>query len=148
MGKLTGIARRETTRAPMELLDTVAISEDAGVSRDFRGRSRKRQVTLISSDVWDEVCAEVGEKLLWTTRRANLLVEGVDLPRVAGSVIQIGDVTLRVEVETAPCSRMDEQHTGLKQALTPDWRGGVCCTVLRGGEVSIGDDVSIRPGAD
>ena len=148
MGKLTGIARRETTRAPMELLETVAISEDAGVSGDFRGRSRKRQVTVISSGVWDEVCAEVGANLPWTTRRANLLVEGVDLPRDAGSVIQIGDVSLRVEVETAPCSRMDEQHAGLKQALTPDWRGGVCCTVLCGGEVSIGDDVSIRPAAD
>ena len=148
MGKLTGIARRETTRAPMELLETVAISEDAGVSGDFRGRSRKRQVTVISSGVWDEVCAEVGANLPWTTRRANLLVEGVDLPRDAGSVMQIGDVSLRVEVETAPCSRMDEQHAGLKQALTPDWRGGVCCTVLRGGEVSIGDDVSIRPAAD
>ena len=148
MGKLTGIARHETTRAPMELLQTVTISEDAGVAKDFRGRSKRRQVTLISSAVWDDVCAEVGEILPWTTRRANLLVQGVDLPRAAGGVIQVGEVSLRVEAETAPCSRMDEQRAGLKQALTPDWRGGVCCTVLRGGEVSIGDDVSIRPAAD
>ena len=146
MGKLAGIARRETTRAPMELLETVTITEDAGVSGDFRGRARKRQVTLISSSVWAAVCAELGEDLSWTTRRANLLVDGVDLPRAG--IIQIGDVSLKVEVETAPCSRMDEQHAGLRQALMPDWRGGVCCTVLRGGEVSIGDDVRLRPDAD
>lgn len=144
IGKLTGIARRETTRAPMEVLETVRISRDAGLANDFRGRSRKRQVTLISAGAWGDVCAEIGEDLPWTARRANLLVDGIDLPRVTGDIIRIGDVSLRVELETDPCSRMDEQYAGLKQALSKDWRGGVCCTVQRGGEVSIGDAVSVR----
>ena len=144
MGTIAAIARRATTRAPMEELRTVEISTDAGVARDFRGRARKRQVTLLSADVWREVCAELGTELPWTTRRANLLVAGVVLPQAAGDIVEIGDVRLRVEAETAPCSRMDEQFEGLKQALSAEWRGGVACTVLRGGTVSVGDDVRLR----
>ena len=46
-------------------------------------------------------------------------------------------------MEVDPCFRMDEQVEGLKAALTPDWRGGVGCTVLQNGSVSIGDPVTI-----
>ena len=129
----------------MEELQAVEISTENGVAMDFRGRAKKRQVTLISADAWRDVCVELGKELPWTTRRANLLVEGVELPRASGDVIEIGDVRLRVEQEVDPCSRMEEQCAGLKQALTPEWRGGVGCTVLSGGEVSVGDDVTIRP---
>ena len=46
-------------------------------------------------------------------------------------------------LETDPCSRMDEQHAGLRDALTPDWRGGVCCRVIAGGNVAVGDEVRL-----
>ena len=82
----------------------------------------------------------------WTARRANLLVRGVELPKAAGAVIAIGDVRLQVMLETDPCSRMEEQCPGLREALTPDWRGGVCCRVLTGGTVSAGDVVTIEAG--
>jgi len=36
---------------------------------------------------------------------------------------------------------MDAQHSGLKAALTPDWRGGVSCMVAEGGQVGVGDTV-------
>ncbi len=144
MGRLAGIARRDKTRAPMEELTSVEISVERGVARDLRGRPGKRQVTLISADVWRTVCEELGTELPWTTRRANLLVEGVALPQAAGDVVEIGPVSLQVTLETAPCSRMEEQCPGLREALTPDWRGGVCCRVLTGGRVSIGDEVFVR----
>lgn len=143
MGVLAGIARRGTTRAPMEELDAVEITVERGVADDFRGRPGKRQVTLISAEVWNEVCAELGKELPWTTRRANLLVRGVELPRAPGYVIEIGPVSLEVTLETAPCSRMEEQCAGLKRALSPDWRGGVCCRVLTGGRLAVGDEVTV-----
>ena len=76
-------------------------------------------------------------------RRANLLVEDVQLPRRTGDVIEVGGVRLLITMEVDPCSRMEEQYDGLKAALTPDWRGGVACTVLQGGSVRLGDDVSV-----
>lgn len=143
MGRLAGIARREKKRAPMETLEQAEVSDQTGVAKDFRGKPGNRTVTVISARAWREVCAELGQDIPWTIRRANLLVDDIDLPRSAGQVIQIGEVRLEVTMEVDPCFRMEEQVKGLKAALTPDWRGGVGCTVLQNGAVSIGNPVTI-----
>jgi MOSC domain-containing protein YiiM len=132
----------------MELLQSAAVMTDSGVANDFRGKSKKRTVTVISAEAWQQACDELGESLPWTTRRANLLVEGIDLPQRSGDLITIGDVQLQATMEVDPCSRMEEQFAGLKAALTPDWRGGVACTVLQPGTVSIGDAVSVSRGTE
>ncbi len=143
MGRLIGIARREQKRAEMEILEDAEIREQTGVAEDFRSRPGKRQVTVISAEAWAATCEDLGQQIPWTTRRANLLVEDIQLPHRTGDVIEIGGVRLLVTMEVDPCSRMEEQYDGLKAALTPDWRGGVACTVLKGGSVRLGDDVSI-----
>lgn len=143
MGRLIGIARRAKKRAPMETLDSAEISTETGVAGDFRGKPGKRQVTLLSAAAWDAVCAELGQEVAWTTRRSNLLIEGLDLPKAAGHVIAIGAVRLKTTMEIDPCFRMDEQVDGLKKALQPGWRGGVGCEVLEGGTVSAGDAVEL-----
>lgn len=143
MGRLTGIARREQKRAPMETLEQAEVSEQTGVAKDFRGKPGKRTVTILSARAWREVCAELGQDIPWTARRANLLVDDIDLPNSEGACIEIGDVRLQVTMEVDPCFRMDEQVEGLTDALKPDWRGGVGCIVLQSGSVSIGDSVKI-----
>lgn len=143
MGRLRGIARRDAKRAEMQTLDAAEISMGAGVAGDFRGRPGNRQVTVLSSRAWQAVCRDLGKEIPWTTRRANLLVDDMDLPQQVGDTISIGDVRLQVTMEVDPCFRMDEQVAGLKDALTPEWRGGVGCKVLAGGTVKIGDEVSL-----
>jgi MOSC domain-containing protein YiiM len=143
MGRLVGIARRDEKRAPMETLEQADVSDQTGVARDSRGKPGERTVTVISARAWREVCTELGQEIPWTTRRANLLVDDIDLPRSDGPVIEVGKVRLKVMTEVNPCSRMDEQVAGLTAALTPEWRGGVGCTVLQGGSISIGDPVTI-----
>ncbi|QUJ70344.1 MOSC domain-containing protein (plasmid) [Photobacterium sp. GJ3] len=145
--KLMGIARRKASRAVMEELQFVNVSPEKGVEGDFRGKPGKRQVTVLSLDAWTDACQEVGESLPWTIRRANLLVEGTRFSQAnVGDVIQIGQLRLKVTRETDPCPRMDEQFQGMTQALKPDWRGGVCCTVLSGGTIQVGDTVRIESG--
>lgn len=144
MGRLAGIARREQKRAAMETLEAAEISAQTGVAKDFRGKPGKRQVTVISAEAWAAACEDLGRKIPWTTRRANLLVEDIALPQRSGDVIEIGGVRLLVTMEVDPCSRMDEQFEGLRAALAPAWRGGVACTVLQGGSVRLGDGVSVR----
>ena len=143
MGILKAIARRDRKRGPMQELSSAEVSATNGVGNDFRGKPGKRQVTVMSADVWGAVCAELGVDLPWTTRRANLLVEGIDLPRQAGGILEIGSARLEVMLETDPCSRMDEQLDGLRAALMPDWRGGVCCRVIAGGDIAVGDEVRL-----
>ena len=143
MGRLVGIARREEKRAAMETLESAEVREESGVANDFRGKPGKRQVTLVSASAWAAVCEELGQEIPWTTRRANFLIEGINFPKRSGDVIEVGGVRLLVTMEVDPCSRMEEQVAGLKQAMTPDWRGGVACTVLKGGTVRLGDDVAV-----
>ena len=63
---------------------------------------------------------------------------------IVGATLHIGDVVLKITDETAPCARMDEAAAGLRRALTPDWRGGVCCQVVRGGQVSTSTEVAVQ----
>jgi MOSC domain-containing protein YiiM len=153
-GRLGGIARHGRPRGPIETLGRVAVTCDEGLHGDFRGavrpgKSGRRQVSLIEADAWTAAMADLGLTLdnapPWHARRANLLIEGIRLPREPGAVIAIG-ATLRIEVsqECDPCSRMEEILPGLKAALTPDWRGGVLGKVLDDGEIAIGDEVRIE----
>ena len=143
MGKVEDIARRKKIRASMETLNTVTVDEKTGLVGDIRGGALKRQVTILSAEAWNSVCEELKTELPWTTRRANILVSGIKLPQESGYQIQIGEVLLEVTRQTDPCERMDEQYLGLTNALMPDWRGGVCCSVVRGGNIMNGDKVTL-----
>jgi MOSC domain-containing protein YiiM len=112
-----------------------------GVKGDVRGSTPGRQVTVLFREGWERACGELGvAPLPWVARRANLLVEGVAVPREGGR-LRIGNLVLEVTGETKPCRLMEAAHRGLRQALAPDWRGGVCCRVVQGGTIHLGDAV-------
>ena len=142
-GKLVGIAKAREMRVPLEQMQSARVSVDAGIEGDARGAKLDRQVTVLFRESWQDACRELDVTLPWTTRRANLLVAGVPVPQQAGGRITIGNVVLEIKMETDPCWLMEQSHAGLKAALTPEWRGGVCCKVLSGGDIRIGDTVSL-----
>jgi MOSC domain-containing protein YiiM len=143
MGHLLAIARAPVKRGPLTPLSEAEIAIADGVSGDARGKRPGRQVTVVFREGWDAACRDLGVELPWTTRRANLLVEGVPVPR-QGKHLVIGSLVLEVTQETQPCQVMDVAHRGLRAALTPDWRGGVCCRVVAGGTIRVGDKVDIE----
>ena len=114
-GRLTGIARHGRPRGPIETLDRVHVSIEAGLQGDFRGAVKpggrgKRQVTVMAREDWDAAMADLGrDDLAWSDRRVNLLTEGVALPRVPGSLLRLGaSLVLQVTGECDPCSRMEQ----------------------------------------
>jgi MOSC domain-containing protein YiiM len=146
MGTVIGIARKAKPRAAMETVDAVGITPERGVEGDARGAQKVRQVTVLFAEDWRAACAGLFADIPWTTRRANIYVEnfdGVAAAKMIGAKLKIGDVHLQVTEETDPCGRMEEQVPGLRAALTPNWRGGVCCKVLAGGHVRVGDTVTL-----
>lgn len=149
-GRLIAIARRPARRAPMAEVAEVAITTARGLEGDHKGaKFPNRAVTVLASEDWTAALADLagsdGPPLLaWTTRRANLLVEGMRLPRARGAILAVGPVRLEVTYPTQPCRRMEEAHPGLLKALHPEWRGGVTCRVLTEGTVRIGDAVAIE----
>lgn len=144
MSSIKAIAIKDRPRVAMQPIDSAIVEVASGIRGDFRGSQRDRQITILSESAWQRACAEVGAELPWTVRRANLLVDGVEFDAsYVGKRVRIGEVELEITRETDPCSRMDAQHAGLTAALTPEWRGGVCCKVLKAGDLRIGDAVEI-----
>ncbi|BCB27844.1 molybdenum cofactor biosysynthesis protein [Sulfurimicrobium lacus] len=141
--KLLGIAVKPVRLQPMQLRETGELSLQAGLVGDSRGKPGPRQVTLLSLAAWHTACNEIGVILPWTERRANLLVGDLPLYQSAGSRIVIGDAVLEITGETDPCERMTAVHPKLFDALVPEWRGGVCCRVLRGGAVTLGMEIEL-----
>lgn len=141
--KLIGIAIKPQRLQPMHLLSAGELSVEQGVAGDSRGKPGPRQVTLLSQFAWQAICDELGVILPWTERRANLLVEDLPLTRATGAQIVIGNAILEITGETDPCSRMKTVHEGLYDALSRDWRGGVTCRVLQGGQLTLGMDVKL-----
>lgn len=148
--KLAGIARHGQPKGPMETLDHVSVTVAEGVHGDFRGGlasskpSRKRQVSLIEAECVTVALAETGAVLDWSDCRRNLLVQGLRLPREAGTRVQVGErLVIEITGECDPCDRMDALHPGLRAAMTPDWRGGFLGRVIEDGEIAVGDEIRI-----
>ena len=142
LGTLQGIAVREASRAPMKEQQQVEVTTRHGIVQDYYGTGL-RQVTLLDLGQWQEVLAELGIDLPWYTRRANLLIVGIDLPATVGRRLQIGACRFAIGGETTPCQRMDELYPGLRQVLHPQMRGGVWGKVLQGGPLRVGDSVQV-----
>ena len=102
-------------------------------------RSRRRQVTILSREAWDACMAELEAELDPSTRRANLLVTGVDLEGTRNRVLRIGDARLLIGGEVTPCERMEEAYAGLQATMRPHWRGGAFAQVLADAEIRVGD---------
>jgi MOSC domain-containing protein YiiM len=143
MSTLKSIAIKKISRAPMQELDNAEITIENGIIGDLRGSPQSdRQITILSESAWQKACAEVNTDLPWTRRRANMLVDGLEFDAGhVGKTLRIGEVSLKITRETNPCALMDQQQQGLKTALTPEWRGGICCKVLTAGSIRIGDRI-------
>lgn len=148
-GRLIGIARKSRAHGPLETVDAVEIGLATGVHGDHRGatrpgKSNRRQVTILRAEDWAAAIAELGIPVSWEQRRANLLVEGVDLPQAAGAMLRIGAALFEITGECDPCRRMDAVADGLQSALRPEWRGGRIARVIEGGHIALGDTVEIE----
>jgi len=140
---LLGIALARNKKEKLEEISTANITVKQGIIGDRRGSSNKRQVTVLFNMDWLDTCKELGREIHWTNRRANLYVSDIRAYECSNRRILIGDVILRVNFETDPCLVMNTQYRGLMEALTPNWRGGVCCSVIKGGTINIGDSIKI-----
>lgn len=139
-GRLEAIWRKRARRGPMDPLDRAELVAERGLvgNADQGGR---RQVTIISAEAWERAEADLGRRVSPDARRANLLVQGIELRDTRERTLAVGGVRILVGGETKPCYRMDEAADGLQEALRPEWRGGVYGRVVEGGAIEVGDPV-------
>jgi len=143
-GILKAIAHRPTDGQVMAEITELSVLPGRGPETENR-KPGKREITLLSAESWANACRELGVELPWWFRRANLLIEGMDLSTTIGATLSIGAIRIKVHGETKPCGLMDQQHNGLRKALTPNFRGGVYGQILIGGTIRVGDAATAQP---
>lgn len=141
-GSVLALAYRPQKGAKMELSDSLELSPKSGVCEDY-STHRKRQISFLDITAWDEACRELGTKLPWYFRRANVLVNGLHLQELKGKTVQVGDTIIEIRGEVTPCHVMDSIHPGLKNALIDEWRGGAYGKILSSGVIHIGDKIIV-----
>lgn len=139
-GRLESIWIKRSKRGPMDPVETARANAGSGLEGNA-DQGGKRQVTLVSVESWADAVAAVEGEPDPILRRANLLLSGVDLVETRGRTLRVGEIEIRICGETLPCRRMEENHTGLRAALGPEWRAGAYGEVLSDGEIKLGDEV-------
>jgi MOSC domain-containing protein YiiM len=141
-GRLERIWLKRMKGGPMDPRDRARLVAGRGLDGNAN-QGGKRQVTILSKEVWERIVAGLPDAPDPSARRANLLVSGVDLAHSRGRVVRIGGHRIRVYGETRPCEQMDDAAPGLRAGLSEPWGGGVFGEVLDDGDIAVGDAVSI-----
>lgn len=140
-GRVERLWVKRAHRGAMDARESIQLVAGRGVegSADRGGR---RQVTLLEREVWDALMRELGRDAGPETRRANVLVSGIDLRASRGRLLRLGATRIRIGGEVKPCERMEEAVAGLRAAMYPEWKGGAFGQIIDGGIVAVGDGVA------
>ncbi len=141
MGRLLGIWVKRSHGGRLDACGAAELVAGKGLRGDAT-QGGQRQVTILSLDRWRALTAHLPGPPDPAIRRANLMIDGLDLDHSRGRVLQIGDARVRIFGETRPCRQMDEACPGLQAALDPAWGGGAFGEVIGGGEIHVGSGVS------
>lgn len=142
MGRVEAIWLKRARRGPMDPVERVELIRDRGMVGNANQGGR-RQVTVIERESWLRMMDALDAALDPSARRANLMVSGISLHESRGRVLSVGSSRVAILGETRPCERMDEALPGLRDAMRPDWNGGVFGVVLEGGLICVGDAASM-----
>ena len=140
MGTLRAIWIKRMKRGPMDPADSAELVAARGIKGNAN-QGGKRQVTVIEQEKWESLMEQLGASISPSSRRANLMIEGVRLTESRGRVLRVGECRIRIYGETRPCERMDEAADGLRGIMAERWGGGVYTEVLDDGVIRIGDTV-------
>lgn len=142
-GRVEQLWIKRFRRGPMDAVPELELVAARGIVGNANQGGR-RQVTIIALEAWQRMMHGLDATLDPATRRANLMLSGIELKKTRGQILEIGDARLEVWGETRPCERMEEALPGLKAAMSPDWNGGVFATILVGGVIRVGDRAVLR----
>jgi MOSC domain-containing protein YiiM len=138
MPHLVAVLLKRAKLGPMDSVSDARLVAGAGLLGNANQGGR-RQVTLLSLERWAEVTAALGRALPPATRRANLILSGIDLEESRGRVLRVGECRLLINGETRPCERMEQAAAGLRAIMEERWGGGAYAEALDDGIIRVGD---------
>ncbi len=132
-GLFTSPARKSGVSTPHERLRAVA---GEGLEGCAHANPPKREVLFVSQRHLEDVGVAAG------AIRENVTVADADVQQwPVGQRVRAGDAVFEVTMVCDPCHRMDELRPGLRAQL--DGRRGMLARVVEGGEVAVGDELSL-----
>lgn len=144
-GKLEWISIRPERMAPVRVVDRATVDANHGLVGDHhQGRAgSKRMVTFIQQEHIEAVAklldqAEIDPGLL----RRNIVVSGINLFSLRDCEFQIGDAVFIGTGPCPPCSRM-EMNLGAGGYNAMRGHGGLNASVIQGGEIQVGDELTV-----
>ncbi len=143
-GKVEWIGLRPARRAAIEVVDRAVLDPREGLVGDrYAGRSGSRHVTLIQQEHLGAIAAYLGRDVVMAEDlRRNIVVSGINLLALKDRPFRLGTALLEMTGDCHPCSRMEETFgPGGYNAVRG--HGGITARVLEGGEVRLGDALSV-----
>ena len=149
VGEVVGIHVSEVKTGPMKALAAATAVKGKGLLGDryatkagtFTPRSprlRGYDVTLIESEVLDQLTLADGSQLAGAESRRNLVTRGVDLNALVGREFTIGPVRAFGQRLCEPCVHLERlTRPGVVAGLVH--RGGLRADILTDGEIRLGD---------
>ncbi|KPM49295.1 hypothetical protein AFM12_01325 [Jiulongibacter sediminis] len=142
-GKVEWIGLREKNFDAPKAVNRASVTPEKGLEGDhYKGKSRKRQVTLIQKEHIDAVSSLMDKAIDPALLRRNVVVSGLNLLSLKDTTFQLGSAILRFTGLCHPCSRM-EKNLGEGGYNAMRGHGGITAEVVKDGVFEIGDGLII-----
>jgi len=135
------VRKRNATAEPC---NHVTVRSNFGIVGDYRSEKFQiGQITLIEAEAIDAMSSELGYDIPDGASRRQVMVRGAILNELISQNLRIGQILVRVEGKCNPCKNMEEKiGHGARNAM--DNKGGVRCRIIEGGEIHVGDTITVE----
>ncbi len=141
MGKVIAVNISEKKGTKKENVQSARLVEGYGLERDAHAGDWHRQVSLLSADKIDDFRAR-GAEVHDGDFGENLVVEGIDFKTLpVGSRLHCNEVILEVTQIGKECHHGCAIFQAMGDCIMP--REGIFAKVIRGGLISVGDQMTI-----
>ena len=141
MGKVIAVCTSERKGIQKHDVHTAHFSVDWGIDGDAHAGRWHRQVSLLSADKI-EAFNQRGANVVPGAFGENLVVDGFDFRALpVGTLLRCGNVLLEMTQIGKECHSHCEIYKKMGECIMP--REGGFTRVIRGGTISVGDDLTI-----
>ena len=135
--------------APMEDVEGIEALARQGLAGDryaegtgYYSGLDECEVTFIEQEAIAEIREEHGIDLADGRHRRNVVTSGVSVHDLLNTEFRVGEVVFEGTRPRPPCAHVEQvaEEEGVARALK-NQRGGICATVVEGGEISVGDEI-------